>query len=90
MSLGPNNHPCNDAASRAAPRKAETAACRLCGKGPISSRAGSKTNMKGTMKPAAPIFTAAQPDLYSSDFASPAAAKTASATGGVMAERMAK
>ena len=46
--------------------------------------------MNGMMNPAAPIFTAAQPLSHKSEFASPAAAKTASATGGVMAERIAK
>jgi hypothetical protein len=58
--------------------------------GSTISSAGSYTNMKGTMKPAAPILTAARPDFQRSALASPAAAYTASATGGVMADRMAK
>jgi hypothetical protein len=55
---------------------------------PIIKSDGSWTNLKGTMKPASPIFTAAQPVDHRSDLAMPQAANTASATGG--AERMAK
>lgn len=46
--------------------------------------------MNGTMNPAAPTRTAAQPAAQRSAFARLAAAKTASATGGVIADRIAK
>ncbi len=46
--------------------------------------------MKGTMKPAAPMRIACQPDSHMPALASPAAANTASATGGVIAESTAK
>ncbi len=46
--------------------------------------------MNGTMKPVAPILTEAQPVAQRSALAIPAAANTASATGGVIADRMAK
>jgi hypothetical protein len=46
--------------------------------------------MKGTMKPAAPMRIAREARLPHVGLGQPAAANTASATGGVIADRIAK
>src|SRR5688572_12872151 len=56
----------------------------------ISSSMGSYTNMKGTMYAGAAARMAAKPDCHMFAFARLAAANTARATGGVIAERIAK
>src|SRR5262249_24647678 len=85
-----STYPCSPAASKAMPTQDRTKRHTILGHSPIISSAGSYTNMNGTMKPAAPILTAAQPVFHRSDLARPEAANTASATGGVIADSTAK
>ena len=77
-------------ASRKTPKAAEAKACSTTNVSPCASSAGESQNMKGTMKVARPSFTAITLVFHISAPAMEAAAKEASATGGVMADRMAK
>ena len=90
LASAPPNQPSVEPARNQTPIAPVKVACKISMGAPFMSNTGLKKNMKGTKNVARPIFRAIQDVFQGSALHIPAAAKEASATGGVIAEITAK